>query len=301
MKVAISTSSFGIASQDALKLLRDKGIEIKENPYGRRLTEEEIILHLQDVDGLLAGLEPLNKNVLSQAPQLKALARVGVGTANVDFTAAKEYGIKVSNTPNGPTFAVAEMTVTAILALLRNLPEINTRMHQGEWPKMVHQSLSGKQVFIVGFGRIGAKVAELLSVFETSIYVYDPVDMPLPDYCRKISFEAGLRLADIISFHAAGEAEIVGESEFEQMKTGVYILNSARGSLLNEQSLIKNLDNDKLAGVWLDSFWQEPYTGDLMNYDRVLMTPHTSTYTAVCRASMELDAAKNMIRDLGLE
>ncbi|MCF7825776.1 MAG: hydroxyacid dehydrogenase [Candidatus Marinimicrobia bacterium] len=301
MKVAISTSAFGSKSVLALNLLKDKSIEIIENPYGRRLTEPEIIEHLKDVDGLLAGLEPLNRNVLSSASQLKAVARVGVGTANVDFTAAAELGIKVSNTPEGPTFAVAEMTLTALLSLLRNFPDINAKMHRGEWPKEVHQSLYGKTVLILGFGRIGAKVAEMISVFEANIIVYDPLDVALPEYCTKVSFEAGLQMADVISIHTGGEAEIIGETEFEQMKPGVYILNSARGNLINEQSLISNLENKRVAGVWLDAFWEEPYVGELIQNEAVLMTPHLSTYTETCRETMELDAAKNLLRDLGID
>jgi len=121
MVVAISPSSFSALDSTPLNLLESAGVEIIPNPLGRRLTEEEIISHLEGVDGLIAGLEPLNRRVLSSALQLKSIARVGIGMDNVDLEAAKELGIKVSNTPDGPTRAVAEMTLAAMLSLCRQI------------------------------------------------------------------------------------------------------------------------------------------------------------------------------------
>ena len=300
MIIAISTSAFGSNSPEALKLLCDRGIEIRNNPFGRRLTELEIIDHLRGVDGLLAGLEPLNENVLSQSKSLKAIARVGSGMANVDFDAAEKCNIKVSNTPAGPTFAVAEMTMTALLSILRDLTKTNTLMHAGEWPKKVNRSLSGKTILIVGYGRIGQKFSELATVFQPNILVCDSRDVNLPSSCQKVSLEEGLILADIVSLHVDGENELIGAGEFDLMKEGVVLLNSARGALVNEAALIKNLRNKKISGAWFDAFWEEPYAGELLGLDNVLLTPHTSTYTEVCRATMELNAVQNILKDLNL-
>ena len=118
-RVAVGPSSFAAQDDTPLKMLGSAGCEVVPNPFGRRLTEEEIIAHLEGIDGLIAGLEPLNRKVLSSAPGLKAIARVGIGMTNVDFDAAAEFGVKVSNTPDGPVAAVAEMTLTALLALGR--------------------------------------------------------------------------------------------------------------------------------------------------------------------------------------
>ena len=118
-KVAISPSSFGDPDPTPINILKKAGIEIVENPYKRRLTETEIINHLKDVDGLIAGLEPLNKKVLSSTSRLKAIARVGIGMSNVDLNVAKELGIKVSNTPDGPTIAILSPTPTEILMPFR--------------------------------------------------------------------------------------------------------------------------------------------------------------------------------------
>lgn len=300
MKVAISTSSFGGSSPEALKLLTSKGIEVKNNPYNRRMTESEIIEHLQDVDGLLAGLEPLNENVMSHSKQLKAIARVGTGVANVDFNAAAQHRIKVSNTPDGPTFAVAEMTMAALLSILRDLPNTNAKMHAGGWPKQINKSLHGRTLLIIGFGRIGQKLAELAAIFQAKILVYDAKDIEVPANYEKVNLNKGLRTADIISLHASGETEIIGNKELGLMKDGVVLLNSARGNLVNEAALVSNLKTGKVQSAWIDSFWEEPYKGDLLQFSNVLMTPHTSTYTEECRASMEMDAVKNLLFDLGV-
>ena len=300
MKIAISTSAFGRNPSEALKLLKDIGVEVKDNPFGRRLTETEIIEHLRGMDGLLAGLEPLNENVFSRSPTLKAIARVGSGIANVDLRAAEKYGIQVSNTPDGPTFAVAEMTMAALLTILRDIPSSNAQMHAGGWPKKVNRSLFGKTLLIVGYGRIGQKFGELAQVFQPNVLVSDTRDVELTEGFTKVSFEEGIKQADIVSLHVDGEEELIGEEVFDLMKSGVILLNSARGALVNEAALVKNLRNGKISNAWFDAFWKEPYEGDLLAFDQVLLTPHTSTYTEVCRATMEMNAVQNIIQDLGL-
>ena len=125
MKVAISTSTFGQKDHTARELLESTGVDIIDNPFGRKLTELEIIEHLKTADGLIAGLEPLNKKVISSSPNLKAIARVGIGMDNIDIAYAKNQGILVSNTPDEPSFAVAELTLTAALCIKRNFISVN--------------------------------------------------------------------------------------------------------------------------------------------------------------------------------
>lgn len=306
MRVAIGPSSFGEASKEPIELLEKYGIEIVPNPFGRRLTEEEIIKHLEGIDGLIAGLEPLNKNVLNASRNtLKAIARVGIGMNNVDIPYAEALGIKVSNTPDGPTESVAEMTLTALLSLIRIVPQTNQKLHQGQWKKYIGRSLSGLNVGIIGYGRIGRRFRKYLEGFSCNVYIYDPylnqdVEFDEKDV-RCSTLNELLEVADVISFHAAGAEEIVGIGEIDKMKDGVVILNSARGELINEAALISGLDSGKISGVWLDAFWKEPYTGKLTQYDNVLLTPHVGTYTEQCRKSMEVAAVNNILRDLGVK
>jgi D-3-phosphoglycerate dehydrogenase len=302
--VAIGPSSFAEEDNTPRCLLEAAGITIKENPEGRRLTESEIITHLEGCDGLIAGLEPLNRKVLSaSAPRLKAIARVGIGVANVDFAAAAEFGIRVSSTPEGPIEAVAEMTLAALLSLNRRLFSTNEALHQGKWKKEIGKGLCGSRVLMIGYGRIGRRTGELLRAFGAHLLICDPYVTAdsLKDGERLVSLEEGLVAADIVSLHAAGESCILGKQEFAHMKPGMVLLNSARGNLVDEEALIEALDKGIVSQVWFDAFWQEPYNGPLMRYPQALLTPHVATYTRQCRLAMESAAVRNLLRDLGLE
>ncbi|MDY6950118.1 MAG: phosphoglycerate dehydrogenase [Thermodesulfobacteriota bacterium] len=302
MIVAIGPSSFAQADPQPMKMLQAAGIEIKPNPYGRRLTEKEIIAHLQGVDGLLAGLEPLTRKVL-EGSSVKAIARVGIGMTNVDTEAARELDIKVSNTPDGPTRAVAEMTLTALLCLARDIRAQDQALHRGKWEKTIGRSISGLTVLIVGFGRIGRAAAKLMASLGAKILVHDPFldSAEFPSSFLNCSMEDGLRKADVVSLHASGENCIIGTDAFAMMKEGCVLLNSARAELVDESALMSALDDGQLRSAWFDVFWKEPYEGKLREYDQVLLTPHTCTYTRECRLQMESQAAANLLRDLGVK
>lgn len=303
MKIAIATSSFARADSYPMQLLQQAGVKIKDNPYGRRLSEDEIIEHLQGVCGLIAGLEPLNRRVLSAAKDLKAVARVGIGMDNVDQQAAAELGIRVSNTPDGPTEAVAEMCLCALLALGRRIVEFNAQMHNGKWNKKVGLGLRGTRVLLIGYGRIGSSFARILRFFGAEILATDPYlqDQRLENGQRVVSLEEGLAEADVVSLHASGKDVILDDEKFKIMRPGVILMNSARGELVDENALIQALEEGIVSGAWFDSFWQEPYTGLLGKYEQVLLTPHVSTYTKQCRRNMEETAVRNLLRDLGLK
>jgi D-3-phosphoglycerate dehydrogenase len=296
MKVVVGASSFADSSDKPLQMLEDKGIEVVKNPFGRRLTEEEIITHLQGADGLLAGLEPLNEKVFQSCPQLKVIARIGIGVENVDFDAAKKHGIKVSNTPDGPTEAVAEMTLTALLTLLHQVLPSNQDVHTGIWKKRIGTSIRGLKVLIIGYGHIGRRTGALLQSLGAEIMVYDK-------YAEGVStctLAEGLQAADAVSLHVSGKDEVIGEREIALLKDGVLLLNSARGQVVNEDALYEALQTGKVAGFWGDALWQEPYEGKLCQCENAILTPHICTYTTACRESMESQAVENLLRDLKL-
>ena len=293
MKVAVGASSFGDAAPEVMEQLQKKGIEVVRNPYGRKMTQEEIIEHLQGAAGLLAGLEPLNEEVFRDCPDLKAIARIGIGMDNVDREAARRHGIKVSNTPEGPTNAVAEMTLAALLALCHNLIPANEDIHNGIWKKRMGRSIQGLKVLIVGYGAIGRKVSELLQGMGAEIMIYDKY---LPEKSTH-TLEEGVSAADVISLHASGKEEILSEELFSRMKEGVILLNSARGGLINEQALYHALKEEK-ATFWGDALWTEPYEGMLRECKNAILTPHICTYTTQCRTSMEKQAVENLLKDL---
>jgi D-3-phosphoglycerate dehydrogenase / 2-oxoglutarate reductase len=301
-RVAIGPSSFAEADRAPLHALQQAGVEIVPNPFGRRLTEDETIAHLRDVDGLVAGLEPLTERVLAASPRLKAIARVGIGMDNVDHAAAAARQVKVSNTPDEPARAVAELTVTALLALLRQLVPSDAALRAGGWKKIIGRGVAEETVLLVGFGRIGRRVAELLAPYGCRILVTDPALPPdgVPAGLESVALQDGLRQATVVSLHAGGRARLLGAAELETMPKGALLLNSARGELVDEAALVAALESGHLGGAWFDVFWQEPYTGPLATAPNVILTPHVGTYTRECRLGMETTAVRNLLRDLGL-
>ncbi len=293
MKVVIGASAFG--TEKALDFLREKGIEVVANPFSRRLTQEETIAHLQGAVGILAGLEPLNEAVFSACPDLKVLARIGIGMDNVDQEAAKKHGIAVSNTPDAPSDAVAEMTMAALLTIARQIIFSNQDVHQEIWKKRMGFSLKGCKIFLIGYGRIGEKTAKLMSAFGAEIRVYDKYQ----DKVSTCTLEEGLSWAEVISLHASGGDEILGEKELNLCTKGVVILNSARGGLIQEKALESALQSGQVGYFWCDALWEEPYHGPLLSCDTAILTPHICSYTTLCREEMEMQAALNLWEDLG--
>ena len=295
MRVVVGASTFGAAGGRAVQMLEEHNIELIKNPYGRKLTIPETVEHLKGADGLLAGLEALNEEVLSQAPNLKAIARIGIGTDNVDFKACERHGIKVSNTPDAPTEAVAEMALSALLSIAHQIPASNSDMHQGEWKKHMGFSIRGLTVLFIGYGRIGHRFAEHLKYLGANILIYDP-------YQPEVSIgaiEEGLKAADVITIHASGKDEILGNAEIDHIKNGAVLLNCARGALINEQAVYDALNSGKLSFYWADVYSEEPYKGKLIECENAILTPHISTFSKQCRIQMEVEAVNNILRDLG--
>ncbi len=300
-RILISTASFLLDEYDIEEIVGNLDIEFIKNPYERKLTEDEMISLLKDVDGVIAGLESYSKKVILTASKLKAIARVGTGLTNIDFESIKEHGIKVSNTPLAPVDAVAEMTLAAMLTLSREIISSNDAMHQGVWKRIKGFTLKEATVLLIGYGRIGKRVSELLKPFGANLLVCDISSEIVGSNNKKyIPLHEGLAQADIISLHASGIDTIIGEREFSVMKTGAVLLNSARGELVDEDALIKALENGKISRVWFDAFWVEPYSGKLVKYKQALLTPHIAAYTECSRKSMEKEALVNLLSDLKL-
>lgn len=297
MRIVVGASTFGAAGGPAVQMLEEHNIELVKNPYGRKLTLPETIEHLKGADGLLAGLEVLNEDVFSQAPDLKAIARIGIGTDNVDFEACERHGIKVSNTPDAPTEAVAEMALSALLSIAHQIPASNADMHQGIWNKRLGFSIRGLNVLFIGYGRIGRRFSEHLKYLGANIIVYDPYQPEI----SVSSLEEGMKNADVITIHASGGDEILGSVEINSIKDGAVLLNSARGTLVNEESVYDALQSSKLSYYWADVYSEEPYNGKLIECENAILTPHISTFSKQCRIQMEVEAVSNILRDLGVK
>ena len=297
-KILIGPSSFGAEDRAPLERLLRAGCEVVDNPFKRRLTKGELLDLLDEkTTGLVAGLEPLDREVL-QKSRLKVISRCGSGLSNVDLTAANELGITVCSTPAAPTTAVAELTLASMLSLLRMIPQMDQDLHEGRWTKKIGLQLEGKTVVIVGLGRIGRRVASLLAAFGTRVLAVDPYETPEAVGVPLIPLGQALPQADIVTLHCNGDSCLLGRKEFELLKPGAFVLNAARGGVIDETALLEALRAGRVAGAWLDTFEREPYDGPLRDSPNVLLTPHVGSYTRECRKRMEMEAVENLIAGL---
>jgi len=296
--VLIGPSSFSAQDQSPLDRLLATGCRVIDNPFKRRLTKLELLdLLSRGVTGLIAGLEPLDREVLTKS-NLKVISRCGSGLSNVDLESARELGIKVYSTPCAPVEAVAELTLGAMLCLLRMISQLSRDLHEGKWNKRIGFQLKGKTVVIIGFGRIGQRVASLLAPFEVRILAVDPQHVQAVAGVSVEALDEALPQADIIVIHANGRECILSDREFGLLRKGVFLLNAARGTSVDEAALIHAIERGTVAGAWLDTFSREPYEGPLTRYPQVILTPHVGSYTAECRRQMETEAVENLIAGL---
>lgn len=298
-KILLGPSSFAEMNQAPLQKILAEGYEVIENPVKRKLTKPELFeLLTEGVVGLIAGLEPLDSEVIEKS-HLKVISRCGSGVSNVDLHAAEKKGVKVFSTPNGPTIAVAELALASLLALLRKLPQMNQDLHEKTWNKQMGTQLRGKKAAVIGFGRIGQAVANMLLSFGVEVITVDPFKQCTANSEIKfMDLKSALPLVDIVTLHCAGEKVLIGEEELKLMKPASYLLNAARGSLVDEQALIRALENGRIVGAWFDTFWEEPYYGLLCKYPQVILTPHVGSYTLEGRLTMEMDAVDNLLKGL---
>jgi D-3-phosphoglycerate dehydrogenase len=299
MKVVITTTSFGEYDKTPLDELEREKLEYILNPYGRKLTREEVIVLAEGAHGIIAGTESLDAPVLEQLQHLRVISRCGVGMDNVDIKKAETLGIQVFNTPDGPTLAVAELTIVLMLDLLRKVGLMDRKLREGIWEKNMGNLLCGKKVAIIGFGRIGQRVAHLLTPFGVDIAYCDvcSIECSFPEKKQ----EELLAWGDIVTLHCSAgsnDGPIIGKKELKKMKKGAWLINGARGGLVDEEALYWALKDDHLSGAALDVFENEPYTGPLCELENVILTPHIGSYAKESRIEMELQSARNLIKGL---
>jgi len=225
----------------------------------------------------------VTKELIRNANSLKLVIRAGVGLDNVDSNACKEKGIIVKNTPGASTNAVAELAIAMILGISRKVGFLHSKLTQGEWAKKegAGSEISGKTLAIIGMGRIGQSVAQKASALGMNIIYTDREQKPL-SYKFYPNLVDLLQNADYISIHASAEKgapALLSKKEFDSCKKGAYIINLARGSLIEESALIDVLKSGQISGAALDVYPTEPYVGELEILENVLLTPHVGAST----------------------
>lgn len=273
------------------------------NTSGKRLSETELAEAVWNADAVIAGTEQFSRNVMNAAPRLKVISRVGVGLDSVDLDEASKRGIQVLITAGSTVQPVAEHTLALIFCLVKRIGEYNDSARKNEHEIKQASILQGKRAGIVGLGRIGSKVGELLSCLGCSIIFFDPFVSRSPDPRWEQAESLGqlISSADIISLHVPAQKDqlpLLDREAFNQCRTGVIIVNTARGSLVDETALSDALARGTVAGAGLDVTLKEPYNGPLLAFPQVIITPHVASNTTESRRAMEHEAVENLIKTI---
>jgi D-3-phosphoglycerate dehydrogenase len=302
VKVQITTSSFDLNNFVESELLASAKIEIALNPMKSRLTESQVTeLLTNDVVGMIAGLEPLNGNVLRSAKTLKVIVRCGTGLDSVDLDVARELGIEVYNTPNAPARAVAELTIGHMLNALRHISATDHSLREGSWTPTMGSLLGTKKVGLIGFGRIGKMVSELLLAFGASVQAFDPIVSSTNSQVEMCDLQTLLASSDIISLHvpySTATHHLINAKALSLMKPLAILVNISRGGLIDEDALFNSLTSNRIAGAALDCFEIEPYTGPLRTLPNVCSTSHMGSYARETRDQMEIEASTALVAGL---
>jgi len=280
--------------------LESEGLKPILNPHGRPLKREEVISIAEGCVGLIAGTERLDRGALSALKGLKVISRCGTGLENIDLDGASRLGIKVYHTPDAPSLAVAELTVGLMLDLLRKISLSDRHVRGGVWKKEMGELLSGKKVGIVGLGRVGKRLAQLLSGFGV-VLGFSDIRRIEDAGERAMPLDELLAWSDIVTIHCSASRDgrpLLGERELGLMKDGAFLVNTSRGELVDERALIHCLDGGKLGGVAMDVFPHEPYAGRLREFPNTVLTAHVGSYALESRIEMEREAVRNLLDGL---
>lgn len=290
--------------EDGTKKLRDADFIVDEKPT---ITKEELAKTIGQYDAIVVrSRTKVTAEILRATNNLKVAARAGVGVDNIDVKEAEARGVKVINTPEAPSVAVAELTMGFLLSMARAIPMADRKMKNGEWIKstLTGRELKGKTLGIVGFGRIGYQVAKRAKAFEMRILAYDVAIEKLMDSVKETGAEAAplqdlLKRSDFITLHVPLLPEtmhMIGEKEISSMKNGAYLINTSRGGIIDEEALKKALKAGKLAGAALDVFEEEPPKDmSLSGLDNIVCTPHIGAQTEEAQKEAGILVAEKLI------
>ncbi len=296
---------------EGVDLLREHA-EVEVAPT---LTEDELIARLAGFDALIVrSATKVTKRVIDAADTLRVVGRAGVGVENIDLDAATRRGIVVVNSPAGNTLAAAELTIAMMLALARRIPHAHASTQRGEWKRaaFLGRQLHGKVLGIVGLGRVGIEVAVRTRAFGMTLLGYDPYLSP--ERAKELGVESVdlptlYQRADFITLHCALTKEtrqLINRQSLGQMKRGVYLINCARGEIVDEAALAEALQNGRVSGAALDTFEREPPIGSpLLALDtevgqgcptyNLVLTPHLGASTAEAQVEVAVDLAQQVL------
>ncbi|HAP93049.1 MAG TPA: phosphoglycerate dehydrogenase [Desulfotomaculum sp.] len=291
-----------VSEEGLVPLRREEDIE---TTVGEKMSEEELISIIGDYDAMIVrSATKVTGDVLAAGTRLKVVGRAGVGVDNIDLEAATRQGVLVVNAPDGNTIAATEHTIAMMLALARNIPQAAAKMRDGVWDKKLFTGveLRGKVLGIVGLGRIGSAVAKRAQAMEMEVVAYDPyINKEKADSLaiKVVSLEDLFGQADFITIHAPKMKDTyhsINDDTIALMKDGVYIINCARGGVIDEAALYRAMLSRKVAGAALDVFEKEPTVDSpLLKLPNFIATPHLGASTREAQLNVALDVAGEIV------
>ncbi|MCB7305719.1 phosphoglycerate dehydrogenase [Bariatricus massiliensis] len=284
MKILAALPNYSLYCAEAKRYLQEQGCEVIENETKGPLTFGQLSGLVGDVDGVIAGVDVWDERLMELAPKLKGIARFGVGVDNIDLEAAKKRGIQVCNCPGINTESVAEHALMLILSIMRYFPVLNQAAREGRWPRVMVRELRGKIVGLIGFGAVARNLAEKLQPFGCRITAYDkyPDEMAAKRLgVEMCGLDKVLEESDVLSLHVPALPDtyhLLDEKALEHCRDGVYIVNTSRGTIVDERVVYEGMRAGKIAGYGSDVFETEPVTAKypLFEFDNYVCTPHTA-------------------------
>ena len=304
-RVLITARAFFSAGRQAAEPLLARGIEVVRAPRFGPLSEDELIAALRGCAGVIASSDPYTARVFAAVPELRIIARTGVGYDSIDLPAATAHGVAVVITPGRIAETVADFAFGQMLALARRLPEASELMRRGGWAaELPGTDVWGRCLGVVGMGAVGAAVAARARGFAMRVLGCDPGLSPEAITARgaePVPLHQLLAAADFVTLHAAltpGSRRLIGADALALMKPSAYLINTARGGLVDADALLEALDAGRLAGAALDAFDQEPLPAEhpLRQAPRCLLSPHIAFSTRQNSLDMSRRAAEAAAR-----
>lgn len=303
-KIVIATRSFGSTSPEPWNILEAGDCDVVQLDVGD-LTDEHFEQALQDADGLIVGNRPVGEDYLAVAPKLKIISMHGVGVDHIDLAAAQRRGVVVANCPGANANSVADLTFGLMIAVSRPIIGSNAALKQGEWGRHVGVEVWQKTLGLVGLGRIGWAVARRAQGFDMTVKVYDPFiteeDLAGIDAVQTDLADL-LQTSDYVSLHAPltdNTRSLINAETLRLMKPTAYLINTARGDLVDERALYAALEDGTIAGAALDVLVEEPPTDlTLVQHPKLVATPHIGAHSRESITNVSVLSAKNVVHTL---
>lgn len=298
-RVLVTARSFANTPGAHQDMLREGGCELDLRAPSHPYKAEQLRELIGGYDGVILGLDACDASVIERADQLKVISRYGVGVDAVDLQAATAKGIAVTNTPGANMLGVSELTLGLLFALARQIPQVAAAAKGGAWTRPTGWELSGKQLGVVGFGAIGRDVGKKAVALGMKVLAYDPFWTGEMDGVENVSLERVIAESDVVTLHCSltpETANLINTERIATMKDGAYIINTARGELVDEDALYNGLKSGKLAGAAIDAFRVEPPTGSpLLTLDNFIAIPHLGATTRESVQRMAMMASENLL------